>query len=396
METSARMRVLELPSWYLPQGGHFVRHQALALREQGIEVAILANVTMPWGEYIRHAFDGLYPMRPFFTEEDGIPILRHYFRAVPKGDIVNIRLWAKQTARLYDLYVSRYGHPDIIHVHSSTWGAYAASLIKKKWGTPYIVTEHRGMFGCKCQLARDFFVPTFDSFFKKGFSNADYIIPVGDQLIPKIREYLTRDVPIRVVSNIVDTDFFVPGTESKPHTPFRWISVNGYYPVKGYDILLPAFDKVCDSGADVSLTLVGENFEKAGFQNILAHCRHKDKIRFTGELNREGVLHELQKADAFVMSSRVEAQPVAILEALSCGLPIAGTEVIPAYTLPKHLGWRVTVENVEALAEAMQKTMKSYMLFDASQVHQHAIRIANKENVSSELIRIYQAVIDRS
>ena len=32
------MRVLELPSWYLPQGGHFVRHQALALREQGVEV----------------------------------------------------------------------------------------------------------------------------------------------------------------------------------------------------------------------------------------------------------------------------------------------------------------------------------------------------------------------
>ena len=373
-----------------------MRHQALALREQGIEVAILANVTMPWRKYIRHAFDGLYPMQPFFTEEDGIPILRHYFRAVPKGDIVNIRLWAKQTARLYDLYVSRYGHPDIIHVHSSTWGAYAASLIKKKWGTPYIVTEHRGMFGCKCQLARDFFKPVYEPFFREGFSYADYIIPVGDLLIPKIREYLTRDVPIQVVSNIVDTDFFVPGDEIKPHKPFRWISVNGYYPVKGYDILLPAFDKVCDSGANVSLTLVGENFEKAGFQNILAHCRHKDKIRFTGELNREGVLHELQKADAFVMSSRVEAQPVAILEALSCGLPIAGTEVIPAYTLPKHLGWRVTVENVEALAEAMQKTMKSYMLFDASQAHQHAIRIANKENVSSELIRIYQAVIDRS
>lgn len=396
MEKAAGIKVLELPSWYLPQGGQFVRHQALALREQGIEVAILANVTMPWRKYIRHAFDGLYPMRPFFTEEDGIPILRHYFRAVPKGDIVNIRLWAKQTARLYDLYVSRYGHPDIIHVHSSTWGAYAASLIKKKWGTPYIVTEHRGMFGCKCQLARDFFKPVYEPFFREGFSYADYIIPVGDQLIPKIREYLTRDVPIRVVSNIVDTDFFVPGDEIKPPKPFRWISVNGYYPVKGYDILLPAFDKVCDSGANVSLTLVGENFEKAGFQNILAHCRHKDKIRFTGELNREGVLHELQKADAFVMSSRVEAQPVAILEALSCGLPIAGTEVIPAYTLPKHLGWRVTVENVEALAEAMQKTMKSYMLFDASQAHQHAIRIANKENVSSELTRIYQAVIDRS
>ena len=386
------MRVLELPSWYLPQGGHFVRHQALALREQGIEVAILANVTMPWGEYIRHAFDGRYPIRPFFTEEEGIPLLRHYFRAVPKCEMPNIRLWAKQTARLYDLYVSRYGHPDIIHVHSSTWGAYAASLIKKKWGTPYVVTEHRGMFGCRCQMAREFFVPAYDPFFREGFSNADYIIPVGDLLIPKIREYLTRDVPIKVVSNIVDTDFFVPGTDPKPHAPFRWISVNGYYPVKGYDILLPAFDSVCDSGADVTLTLVGENFEQAGFQNILAHCRHKDKIRFTGELNREGVLHELQKADAFVMSSRVEAQPVAILEALSCGLPIAGTEVIPAYSLPENLGLRVPVEDVDALANAMQHVLQNYGRFDGSQAHLHTRLIAHKEVVSKQLIEIYKKV----
>ena len=390
------MNVLELPSWYLPQGGHFVRHQALALREQGVNVALLANVTMPWKEYIRHACDGRYPLRPFFTEEDGIPVLRHYLRAIPKCNIPNIRLWAKQTVRLYEWYVSRYGPPDIIHVHSSTWGAYAASLIKRKWGTPYIVTEHRGMFGCLCQMARDFFVPAYDSFFREGFSNADYIIPVGDLMIPKIREYLTREVPIKVVSNIVDTDFFIPGSAVKPHQPFRWISVNGYYPVKGYDILLPAFDKVCDSGADVTLTLVGENFEQAAFQAILAQCQHKDRIRFTGELTRDGVLRELQDADAFVMSSRVEAQPVAILEALSCGLPVAGTEVIPAYSLSENLGLRVPVENVDALADAMQHVMQNYKRFDASQAHQHAQRIAHKDQVSKALIGIYREVIDRS
>ena len=387
------MRVLELPSWYLPQGGHFVRHQALALREQGVEVAILTNVTMPWGEYIRHAFDGRYPLRPFFTEEEGIPVLRHYFRAIPKGGIANIRLWAKQTARLYDLYVSRYGHPDIIHVHSSTWGAYAASLIKKKWGTPYIVTEHRGMFGCRCQMAQDFFVPAYDPFLREGFSNADYIIPVGDLLIPKIREYLTQEVPIQVVSNIVDTDFFVPVTEPKPHTPFRWISVNGYYPVKGYDILLPAFDTVCDSGADVTLTLVGENFEQAGFQAILAQCRHKDKIRFTGELNREGVRRELHNADALVISSRVESQSVVVLEALSCGLPIAATEVVPSYTLPKESGIRVAVEQPDLLADAMIQVMNRYASFSPELAHAHAARMAHKDAVSKQLIDVYNAVL---
>ena len=393
MEKAAGIRILELPSWYLPYGGQFVLHQALALREQGVDVHILANVPLStravrWGMLNGKRF----PFFPFFTEEHGIPMLRFYMRTIPKATVLNIRLWARITLALYKKYISRYDHPDIIHVHSSTWGAYAASLIKKEWGVPYVVTEHRGMFGCKCQLARDFFVPAFDPFFREGFSNADYIIPVGDQLIPKIREYLTKEVPIKVVSNIVDTDFFVPGNEIKPHKPFRWISVNGYYPVKGYDILLPAFDKVCDSGAEVSLTLVGENFEQAAFQQLLARCRHKDRIRFTGELDREGVLHELQQADAFVMSSRVEAQPVAILEALSCGLPVAGTEVIPAYTLPKDFGYRVHVERPDLLAEAMQYVMQNYAQFDATQSHLHVQQIANNEQVSKKLISIYKEV----
>lgn len=369
-----------------------MRHQALALREQGVEVAVLANVTMPWREYIRHAFDRQYPLRPFFTEEDGIPILRHFFRPIPKSEIPNIHLWAKQTARLYDLYVSRYGHPDVIHVHSSTWGAYAAALIKRKWGTPYIVTEHRGVFGCKCKLAQDFFIPKYTPMLTEGFSHADYIIPVGESLIPKISSYLTHEVPIQVVSNIVDTDFFVPSAQPKPHSPFRWISVNGYYPVKGYDVLLPAFDKLCDKHPDVSLTLVGENFNQRAFQDILSQCRHKNRIRFTGELDRNGVLCELQAADAFVMSSRVEAQPVAILEAVSCGLPVAGTEVIPERVLPEKQGLRVLVERPDLLAEAMEKVMQNYRTYSAAEAHKHMEDIARKDNVCKQLISIYERV----
>lgn len=397
LEKGKSMKVLELPSWYLPYGGHFVLHQALALREQGVDVHILANVPLATRTVKWHMLDfQRFPLRPFFTEEHGIPMLRYYTRTLPKLTIYNIRRWARITVALYEQYYSRYGHPDIIHAHSSTWGAYAASIIKKKWGIPYVVTEHRGMFGCKCELARDFFRPEFTPFLTEGLSNANYIIPVGDLLIPKLREYLTKDVPIKVISNIVDTDFFVSGSEIKPHNPFRWISVNGYRPVKGYDILLPAFDKICYNDTDVTLTLVGEDFEQDAFQELLTQCRHKDRIRFTGELNREGVLHELQQADAFVMSSRVESQSVAVLEALSCGLPIAGTEVIPSYTLPNNLGIRVPIERPDLLANAMQKIMDNYDVYSPIEAHDYIVNIANKNVVSKQLIEIYQEVLQNS
>lgn len=394
MEKDASMKILELPSWYIPYGGQFVLHQSLALREQGVEVTILANVPLSVrGSGWKMLDFKRFPCHAFFTEEHGIPMLRYYTRTLPKATIYNIRHWAKITASLYDQYVQRYGHPDLIHVHSATWGAYAASQIKKKWGTPYVVTEHRGMFGCKCQLARDFFIPEFEEFFREGFSNADYIIPVGDSLIPKIQTYLTKDVPITVISNIVDTDFFVPGKAQKPHHPFRWISVNGYYPVKGYDILLPAFDMLCDRGSDVTLTLVGENFEQKAFQELLKSCRHRERIRFTGELSRDGVLHELQEADAFVMSSRVEAEPVAILEAISCGLPVAGTEVIPSFVLPEELGKRVPVERPELLCQAMDEVMAHYEQYKPMNAHMHAESIARKDVVAKQLMEVYKTCL---
>ena len=394
MEKGEGMTILQLPSWYLPHGGQFVLHQTKALQEAGLTVRILANVVLPWTKYKGEMLNlKRFPCRPFFCEEDGVELLRHYSRPIPKSPILNIRYWAKQTLRLFGVYVRRYGLPDIVHVHSGTWGAYAASMIKKKYHVPYVVTEHRGVFGCKCQLARDFFRSEYTPFLREGYSNADYIIPVGDHLIPKISEFLIQDVPFRVVSNIVDTDFFVPeGSITKPHKPFRWISINGYYEVKGYDILLPAFDILCDKYSDVSLTIVGENFQSASFLELFARCRHKDRIHFTGELSREGVRSELQQADAFVMSSRVEAEPVSILEALAVGLPVAGTEVIPEYELPKQLGIRVPVEQPKLLAEAMCTLMENYGRYSAKAAHEHTVSIAHKNTVAQELISIYKQI----
>ncbi|MBR1787232.1 MAG: glycosyltransferase [Paludibacteraceae bacterium] len=392
------MRVLELPSWYIPEGGWFVRDQAWALQEQGVEVHILANVLLPITKFRWRYFDFLrYPTRPYFTEELGITILRHWHRPIPKARIYNIKKWAEQTVQLFDLYISRYSKPDIIHVHSGTWGAYAAALIKAKHAVPYIVTEHRGMFGCRSKLARDFFRKDFEPFFIKGFSDADMLVPVSEQLIPKMQSYLEKEVPVKVVSNIVDTDFFVANSQViKPHSPFRFVSCNGFYEVKGYDILLPAFDEVVAHHPDVSLRLVGENFEKSAFQRLLKNCKNKDKISFTGKLQADGVLRELQNADAFVMSSRVEAEPVSILEALSVGLPIAGTEVIPRYELPDSLGVKVPIEQPELLAQAMTYLIENYANYSPEKAHEHTVKIAHKTVIAKQLIEIYEEVLSRA
>ncbi len=387
------MRVLLLPSWYLPEGGQFVRHQALVLKERGVDVHNLANVSLGWRKYGRKALDfATYPLVPYFTEEDGIPVLRSFTRPIPRATVLNIRLWARRTLRMYDMYFQRFGHPDLIHAHSATWAAYAAALIKRRYGIPYVLTEHRGMFGYRSDYARGFFQDEFEPFFRAGFSYADCIIPVSDQLIPKIKTYCERDVPFRVIGNIVDTDFFAPSSDRKEHTLTRFVSVNGYYREKGYDILLPAWDKLCDRRRDVHLTIVGENFDSPEFQRIWSACRHKDTVTFTGELNREGVREQLRKADAFVISSRVEAEPVAVLEAMAMGLPVVASEVVPEYETPTLCGMRVPVENPDALALALNRMADSYKRYDAAAIRNHTIQIASKQIVTKQLMDVYTRI----
>ena len=395
------MRVLLLPSWYLPEGGQFVRHQALALCEQGVDVHILANVSLGWRKYGRKVLDfATYPLAPFFTEEDGIPVLRSFTRPIPRATVFNIGLWARRTVRMYDMYVRRFGHPDLIHVHSATWAAYAAALIKQKYGIPYVLTEHRGMFGCRSDYARSFFRKEYEPFFRAGFSSADCIIPVSDQQIGKIKSYCERDVPFRVIGNIVDTDFFCPSAlksegVANPHSrnqPVQFVSVNGFYREKGYDILLPAWDKLCDRRKDVHLTIVGENFDVPEFQQIWSACRHKETVTFTGEVNREGVREQLGKADAFVISSRVEAEPVAVLEAMAMGLPVVASEVVPEYEMPSLCGMRVPVENHDALADALNRMADSFERYDATAIRNHTIEIASKQNVTKQLVYVYTRI----
>ncbi len=384
------IKILQLPSWYLPEGGQFCKDQSLFLKERGLEVHILANVMLPWRKYKLKALTA--PWKSFVVMEDGILTYRYYFRRFPMQNKVNLIAWCKRTLKLFDEYVEKYGKPNLIHVHSSMWGGYAAYLIKEKYGVPYVITEHRGVFGMRSSFARDYFISMYTPFLQKGFSNSSYIIPVSEQLIPKIKEYLTADVPIKTISNILDTDFFhyLP---REPKENFTFVTVNGYYEVKGYDILLPAFDLLCDKVAHVCLRMVGENFEQKAFQEILSRCRNKDKIVFTGWLKPDGVLSELEEADAFVMSSRVEAQPIAILEAISTGLPVVCTEVVPEAIVSRDEGYRVPVENVQALTDAMMKMIANWGKFDAKAISAHAASVAGPQLVTDSLISIYESVL---
>jgi glycosyltransferase involved in cell wall biosynthesis len=94
---------------------------------------------------------------------------------------------------------------------------------------------------------------------------------------------------------------------------------------KGFDILLEAFARAVDSMDSARLLIIGEGEDRAALTNTISRSGRGGQITLMGA--RSDIDHLLGAADLFVLPSRWEGLPLALLEALAAGLPIIATNV---------------------------------------------------------------------
>ena len=127
----------------------------------------------------------------------------------------------------------------------------------------------------------------------------------------------------------VDTNHFKPqplGKEQK----FTFVHISTLLPVKGVEILLKAYKLFCTRISENShqLWVVGPD-QDAYVEQLKREYAHNPHIIFTGKRSDVPIL--LNKAHCFIQSSlnegRREGAPIALQEAMACGLPCIGSKV---------------------------------------------------------------------
>ncbi|MFZ5477962.1 MAG: glycosyltransferase family 4 protein [Myxococcota bacterium] len=109
---------------------------------------------------------------------------------------------------------------------------------------------------------------------------------------------------------------------------------------KAPDVLLDAVARVAEAMPDVELVMVGDGRRRPELEASPAARRLGDRVRFLGALPAgERVRAELDAADLFVLPSRTEGLPRAMVEAMARGLPCVGADVggIPELVPPDLL-----------------------------------------------------------
>jgi len=210
--------------------------------------------------------------------------------------------------------------PDIVHSHLLDSNFYSALACLNR-SVPHICTEHG-------EVSLDM---TAISRLKYG------LISICSSCIACVSESV-RDNSSRVVWNHEKLKTVYNGIhllEKRPssfRTEFKIAdsavligNVGNLYPVKGQKYLVKAFHELLrSSSADLYLVLVGRGGE---LDNLLSLAGElgipKERMLFTGF--RNDIQNILNALDLYVQPSLSEGHPVAVLEAMSLGIPVIAT-----------------------------------------------------------------------
>jgi len=350
------MHILELPSFFPPYGGLFCLDQSKALASLGHEVRIVANVQISIRKSLK---DFLFkPIGDNTIVMDSIKVECHEMRGIPLCVHINVRRWLNNVLRMYNGYAKRYGQPDIIHAHCAKWAGYAAYLINKKFGVPYVVTEHLSSM----ILNKEFGEPPSKVWqiplLKTAYRSAGMVIPVSRELVDDISPYFGIDYKFTPISNTIDTDFFsYRKRKSMDGRKYSFCCLAIYEYRKGYDVLFKAFDMLAQSNENVELWIAGSGTDSKECLSLIKDLKSKDRIKAIGFLDKRGVLDLLYHSDCLVLPSRSEAQGLVLLEAMSTGIETIATECIPRCVRIEGGCHIVPIDDAEAMSKMMFKVM---------------------------------------
>lgn len=253
----------------------------------------------------------------------------------------------------------------IVHCHEMlspmTIGLLAKSLIKRR----IVINPHRGGYlGDVYKLTQT--RPITGSLRLKWVrTQGDGFIAVSREIAGELTGCGITAEKIRFIPYILDTDHYHPVTDEERRSlraafarnldevEAVWACFAGrLVPEKGLDLLLNAFHDIAGRAPQARLLLLGDGDQRAALETQARQLGLQEKVHFAGSV--EDTAPYLRACDLYVQPSFTEGLPIAMLEAMACGLPTLATAVggvtdllrdgQNGLVIPAHDGERLTTQ----------------------------------------------------
>ncbi|MFP6604473.1 MAG: glycosyltransferase [Pirellulaceae bacterium] len=219
--------------------------------------------------------------------------------------------------------------PDILLSHLSH-ANLAAVLARKRsrTSTRLVLVEHLTMSAYRGERFRDRFIRPLARLL---YRSAEAVVAVSEGAARDLEQQL-RWSPgrVHVIHNpVVDPSVMEASQEPLDHP---WaadhsipvlLAVGRLTPQKDFATLLKAFALLSEQRS-ARLVILGDGEERQGLEQLSEQLAITDNVYFAGFVNNP--YSWMQRVEGLVLSSRWEALPTVLIEALACGCPITATD----------------------------------------------------------------------
>jgi glycosyltransferase involved in cell wall biosynthesis len=243
--------------------------------------------------------------------------------------------------------------PDVFHTHGYRPDVVDAG-VARRLGIPTVTTVHGFTGGgWKDRL--------YERIQRRGFRRFSAVVavsrPLGDALV---RDGVRRD-RVHVIQNAwgeAVTFLDRQGARSALGVPPEGVRIGWVGRIsreKGADVMIDALSRLNDQ--QVALSLLGDGSARGAVARQAADLGIEDRITWHGAVQEAARL--FAAFDVFVLSSRTEGTPIALLEAMAAGVPVVATTVggVPDVISPAE-ALLVPSEDPAAIATAVADTLE--------------------------------------
>ncbi|MDR1583162.1 MAG: glycosyltransferase family 4 protein [Prevotellaceae bacterium] len=280
----------------------------------------------------------------------------------------------------------------IVHIHGSSYGSFVRKMI--------IINICRLM---KVKTVYHMHGAEFKLFYAK-YNRKDIIkktIDKVDALVVLSKSWkdfflsVTDEKRIYIVNNMIDKPDFVRSYQQN-QSIVRFLFLGRIGERKGIFDLLEVIKEKKDYLNNRFLLYVGGDGETGKLIEFVIKNRLENLVKFEGWVSGEKKIELLSACDVFILPSYNEGLPLAILEAMSYGMPVISTTVggIPEAVSDKENGFLIEPGNKQQLLESI-----SYFLEHPQEMEKMGCRsltmIRNfyPENIIPQLNSIYEKLL---
>ncbi len=192
-----------------------------------------------------------------------------------------------------------------------------------------------------------------------------------------------------VIHNAIGNPLFKKIDENKIMTEKTITSMGRLEYQKAHDVMIKSCAPVLKKHPEYKLVIYGEGSLRPYLEDLINKLDMQNNVFLPG--NTENAVLEVAKSQVFLLTSRFEGMPNALMEAMACGIPSISTDcdMGPAELISDgENGYLVPVDDVDAITQKLELLIDDESL--RKQISNNSRKIVEEHSVQ----KIYREYLD--